>query len=164
MHVKEHESLEQLQELTRGQPRARERLRFQAVVLARVGKTAPQIAEALGCARRPVQQWIERYNKGGTAGLAEGKRSGRPPRLSSEREPAFRKRLDEGPLPKDQTCALHGKDIQGILEKEFNVMLKLNAVYELLHRLKYSRLCPRPRHPEADAAAQDAFKKTPRAG
>jgi transposase len=160
MHVKEHESLEQLRQLAKGQQRAREQRRFQGIVLARQGKTAPQIAEALGCARRPAQQWVERYNKGGVAALAEGKRSGRPPRLSGDQETAFRLRLDQGPLPEDKTCALHGKDIQSILEKEFKVILKLSAVYALLHRLNYSRLCPRPRHPEADAAAQEAFKKT----
>jgi transposase len=159
MHVMEHESLEQLQQLTRTQQRARERLRYQAVVLAREGKTAPQIADALGCARRPVQRWVERYNKGGVAALAEGRRSGRPPRLSTEQEAAFRQRLEQGPLAGDQTCALHGKDIRSILEKEFKVMLKLSGVYELLHRLNYSYLCPRPRHPQSDAAALEAFKK-----
>jgi putative transposase len=163
MHVKEHEPLEQLRELTRQQKRARERLRFQAVVLARQGQTAPQIAEALGCARRPVQRWVERYNEGGSAALAEGKRSGRPPRLKAEQEPAFRQRVEAGPRSEDGggTCALHGRDVRLILEKEFKVMLKLSAVYELLHRLNLSYLCPRPRHPRAaDAAAREAFKKT----
>jgi transposase len=162
MHVKEHEPLEQLRELTRQQKRARERLRFQAIMLAREGQTAPQIAKALGCARRPVQKWVERYNEGGSAALAEGKRPGRPPRLKAEQEPAFRRRIESGPRSEDGgACALHGKDIRLILEKEFKVMLKLSAVYELLHRLNLSYLCPRPRHPQAaDAAAREAFKKT----
>jgi transposase len=160
MQVTEHEPLERLRELMKGQKRVREHRRFRAVVLAREGQTAPQIAGTLGCALRPVQRWIERYNAGGSAALAEGKRSGRPPRLGGDQEPAFRQRLEAGPTDADGgICAFHGQDLRRILETEFKVLLTLSAVYELLHRLGYSRLCPRPRHPEADPDAQAAFKK-----
>jgi hypothetical protein len=47
MHGEEHESLGRLRELTKQQGRAREHTRFRAVVLAREGKTAPQIAQLL---------------------------------------------------------------------------------------------------------------------
>jgi transposase len=47
------------------------------------------------------------------------------------------------------------------LEHEFGVLSSLKGVYKLLHRLGYSSLAPRPRHRLADAAARDAFKKTP---
>jgi transposase len=161
MHVIEHESLEELVKLTGLQKRVREHDRFRAVVLARQGKGAPEIAGILNHGLRPVQRWIERYNKGGPGGLMEGQGRGRKPRLAAGQEPAFRQRLEAGPLEADQTCAFHGKDIQRILENEFGVLLKLSAVYCLLHRLGYSRLCPRPRHPDADPAAQAAFKKTP---
>lgn len=159
MYVVEHEPLEELRELARRQKRAREHLRFRAVVLAREGRTAPQIAESLGCGRRPAQEWVRRYNLGGAAALAERKHTGRPPRLSAEQGQELKLRLDAGPTPADGTCAFHGEDVRRILEKEFGVMLKLNAVYGLLHRLGYSRLCPRPHHPDADPAAREAFKK-----
>lgn len=160
MHVEEHESLEQLLKLTRQQKRVREHRRFQAVVLARQGKTAGNIAAILDCGLRPVQRWIERYNKGGAAGLFERQGRGRKRRLGRGQEQKLKDRLDAGPTPSDSTCAFHGKDIQVILQNEFGVILKLSAVYWLLHQLGYSRLCPRPRHPDADPAAQDAFKKT----
>ena len=159
MHVEEHESLEELRELARRQKRAREHLRFRAVVLAREGKTAPQIAGALGCGRRPAQEWVRRYNAGGVAALAEGRRPGRPARLAPRRVGELKARLDAGPTPADGTCAFHGEDVRRILGQEFGVVLKLSAVYGLLHRLGYSRLCPRPRHPDADPAAREAFKK-----
>ena len=160
MHVEEHQSLEQLRASMKEQRRVREHRRFHAVLLARQGKTAPEIAGQLSCGRRPVQRWIERYNKGGPAGLAEGKRPGRPARLKAEQEAAFCRRLEAGPQPADGTCAFHGKDLQRILAGEFEVLLTLNAVYGLLHRLGYSRLCPRPRHPQSDSQAQADFKKT----
>jgi transposase len=159
MHVVEHEPLEQLREMTRRQKRAREHLRFRAVVLAREGRTAPQIAESLGCGRRPAQEWVRRYNLGGVAALAEGRHTGRRPRLSAEQGQKLGSRIDAGPTPADGTCAFHGEDVRKILDREFGVALKLSAVYDLLHRLGYSRLCPRPRHPDADPAAREAFKK-----
>jgi transposase len=93
MQVTEHEALEQLRGLMEEQTRVREHRRFRAVVLAREGQTAPQIVRTPGSALRPVQRWIERYNAGGFAALAEGKHSGRPPRLSGDQEPAFRQML-----------------------------------------------------------------------
>ena len=159
MHVVEHEPLEELRQMTRGQKRAREHTRFRAVVLAREGKTAPQIAESLGCGRRPAQEWVRRYNLGGAAALAERRHTGRPPRLSAEQGERLGLRIDAGPTPADGTCAFHGEDVRRILGQEFGVALKLSAVYDLLHRLGYSRLCPRPRHPDADPAAREAFKK-----
>src|SRR2546427_7775015 len=97
MHVEEHEPLERLRELTKRQKRVREHRRFRAVVLAREGKTAPQVAEALGCARRPVQDWVARYNAGGTAALAERKHTGRRPRMAEGREAELKARIDAGP-------------------------------------------------------------------
>ena len=160
MQVEAHESLEELRRLMKQQTRVREHRRFHAVVLAREGKTAPEIARTLACGRRPVQRWIERYNKGGgAAGLAEGRHGGRPARLKAQQEPAFGQRLEAGPRPEEGISRFHGKDVQRILEKEFGVLLKLSGVYELLHRLNYSHLCPRPHHPQADPQAQIAFKK-----
>ena len=55
---------------------------------------------------------------------------------------------------------MHGKDYQRILEKEFGKLYSLNGVYELMHRLGYSWLMPRPQHEKADPQAQEDFKKT----
>ena len=54
---------------------------------------------------------------------------------------------------------MHGPDVRRILEREFGVMYTLQGVYDLLHRLGYSSLMPRPRHKDADPVAQEAFKK-----
>jgi transposase len=69
--------------------------------------------------------------------------------------------LDAGPPPDDAdgTCDWSGAAIVELLDKEFGVLLKRDAVNKLLHRMNYSWLCPRPRHPQSDAAAQDSLKK-----
>lgn len=159
MHVEAHHPIEQLQRLSKAQKHARMRIRLQAIVLAREGKTAPQIAVALGAARRAVQEWVARYNRDGIDGLIEGTRTGKPPKLARDRHEQLKRRLDAGALKTDGVCTLRAADVKRILENEFNVVYSLKGVYKLLHRLGYSCLAPRPRHKLADAAAQEAFKK-----
>jgi transposase len=159
MHVEAHHPIEQLRQLAKAQKQARMRIRLQAIVLAREGKTAPQIAAALGAARRAVQEWVARYNRNGIDGLTEGVRTGKPPKLARDRHEQLKTRLDAGALATDGVCTLRAADVKRILENEFNVVYSLKGVYKLLHRLGYSCLAPRPRHKLADAAAQEAFKK-----
>jgi transposase len=161
MHIEAHESMEELKGWVKKQKGGRTRLRGQAVVLAREGKTAPEIVSALGAARRAVQQWVARYNRGGVEALKEGRHSGKPPRLKAEQHEKLKARLDAGALPEDEVCSLRAADVKRILEKEFDVIYSLKGTYKLLHRLGYSYLAPRPRHPKAaDEPTRDAFKKT----
>ena len=160
MRVEAHQSLDDLKAWVRKQKSGRVRIRGQAVVLARQGKTAPQIATALGVARRAVQAWVGRYNGGGVAALIEGRHSGKPSRLKPEQHEKLKARLDAGALPEDAVCSLRAADVRRILEKEFNVIYSLKGTYKLLHRLGYSYLVPRPRHPgAADEQTRDDFKK-----
>lgn len=160
MRVEAHESIEELKQQAKLQREARMRIRLQAVVLAREGKTAPQIAAALGAARRAVQEWVARYNRNGIDGLKEGVHTGKPPKLPKDQHEQFKARLDAGALPADGVCTLRAADVRRILEKEFGVVYRLKGIYKLLHRLGYSCLSPRPRHRLSDPAQQAAFKKT----
>jgi transposase len=161
LYVEEHHSLEELQELTRRQEGWRAWKRYQAVVLARQGDTAEQIARALDCGARTAQTWVARYNAGGVAALDERPRPGRPTTLPRAQEGRLRARLDSPPRPEDGTCALHGPDVRRILQEEFAAEYTLQGVYDLLHRLGYSSLMPRPEHKDADPAARAAFRQGP---
>ncbi|MFO0828432.1 MAG: winged helix-turn-helix domain-containing protein [Phycisphaerales bacterium] len=46
-----------------------------------------------------------------------------------------------------------------ILEREFGVRYSLMGAYDLLHRLGYSALRPRPRHEKRDLAKQAEFRE-----
>jgi transposase len=59
-------------------------LRLVMILLSHQGWTAAAIAGLLGCDPATVRRWIHRYNRHGTAGLADRPRSGRP-RLGSPR-------------------------------------------------------------------------------
>lgn len=69
MKVADHHGLEELAALERREPVTRRRVRLRTLVLAKRGKTAPQIVEALGISRRSVQRVVERYNRQGLAVL-----------------------------------------------------------------------------------------------
>jgi len=159
MHVANHETVEALRASVRAGRDGRVRDRVRAVALAREGRTTAQVVEALGVPRRTVQRWVRRYNEGAIAGLRQRPGAGARPRPGADRHDALRARLDAGPTDADGCCAWGGRAIGRVLAEEFGVLLTLDGVYKLLHRMRYSWLCTRPRHPKADEAAQAAFKK-----
>lgn len=79
--------------------------------------------------------------------------------LTPDQEQQLRDRLRAGPTDADGVCALRGADVCRILATEFRQVRSLPAVYALLHRLGFEPLRPRPRHPKADRAAPERFKK-----
>ena len=72
---------------------------------------------------------------------------------------SLRQRIEAGPTPEDEVCSLRGLDIQRILGQEFGVWRSLAGIYQILHRLGYSYLRPRPRHRRADPEAQEEFQR-----
>src|SRR3954451_22009578 len=159
MFVADHRTTEQLQELAQAFTQKRIWRRAQAVVLAKQGRTAQDIADALGCSLKAVKNWVAQYNAGGIEALHERPRSGRPPLLDPAQYPRLKQRLDAPPRPEDGVCTLRGRDVQQILEREFGVLMSLQSVYDLLGRLGYSSLMPRPQHEDANPEVQEFFKE-----
>ncbi len=160
MTVKPHNRLDQPRRLYRTQTNARLARRIQGVYLAKMGLSCPQIMKISGSARRTVQQWLAKYNRGGLDELSEKPRPGQPTKLPRHREQEFCRRLEAGPTQKDGLSVLNGPAIRRILQREFSVLYSGQGLYDLLHRLGYSCLCPRPQHEQADRQAQEAFKKS----
>jgi transposase len=157
--VAEHHTLVQLQALAEAIPQKRSWRRVQAVLLAKQGWTANRIALAMSCSLRTAKNWFARYNRDGIEALREQPRPGRPRSLATEHYPRLRQRLDAPPRPEDGVCALRAADVRRILEREFGVMMGRQAVYDLLHRLGYSDLMPRPHHEDANPEVQAFFKE-----
>lgn len=138
---------------------ARVRTRTHAMRMILSGKTVPVAAEALALGEWQLRKWVHRFNAEGLSGLRDRPHPGQPPKLSLDKVDDFKQRILKGATDIDRVCALRGKDIQRILSEEFGAKYSVWGVYVLLHRLKFSSLVPRPRHPEADIAAQEEFKK-----
>jgi transposase len=159
MLVADHHTLEQLRDLAQSIPQKRIWRRLQAVILAQQGWTASLIAQSLGCSLRSVKNWVARYNRGGLEALHERPRPGRPRRLDPEHYPRLKQRLDAPPRPEDGVCALRGHDVRRILTEEFDATMSLQTVYDLLGRIGYSSLVPRPRHEDSIPEVQELFKE-----
>ena len=159
MHVHDHLPLDELQHLAKTITGKRVWLRYQALILALQGRSATEVAQALGCSVRAVQKWVARSNQGGLQALAERPHTGRPPRLAGAELLRFQERLEAGPTPTDGVCTFYGRDLQHILEQEFGVLMSLQAVYDLLHRHGFSSLMPRPQHKDANEELQAIFKE-----
>lgn len=154
-----------LTELVRHEADARQRDRYRAVLLAMDddGLEGDAIAEMIGRSPRFVDEWAARYRRGGLASLRARKQPGRPPKLTAEQEAKLRARLDaaarDGPPVADGVCTLRGKDVCRIVEEEFGVVHTLGGIYDVLRRLGYSSLVPRPRHRKNDPAAVAKFQE-----
>jgi transposase len=146
--------------LIRTEKDGRIRQRLMAMKFILQGQTIPQTAKRMDISERPLRKWLHRFNKYGPSGLCDAPRPGQPTKLNSIQVEKFSTRVRLGVTEQDNVCSLRGKDIQQILQKEFNAQYSLGGTYLLLHRLGFSCLCPRPRHPQTNIEAQETFKKS----
>jgi transposase len=109
-----------------------------------------------------VQDWAYAYRDGGVDAVQPRPRPGRTPKLPRRREAELMARLDAGPRSERDggVCTLRGRDVVRILESEFGVKYTLGGAYDLLARLGYSCLSPRPLHEKADPAQVQQFKQS----
>ena len=113
--------------------------------------------------RQTLRDWAHRYNAEGVAGLSD--RPGRPgpkPCLSPAQEAEVERWVEAGPDPAEHGGLARWRrvDLRDRIERRFGARLHERTVGKLLRRLRFRRLSVRPRHPESDPAAQEAFKKT----
>jgi len=159
MTVMEYYTVDELMALAKSQSNSRLFRRIQAIALAQQGYSCPRILKITGACRRAVQSWVAKYNAHGIDGLKDKPRSGRRCKLTAAQLRRFQERIDAGVTQADGLASLNARAIRKILKREFHVLYSLTGVYELLHRLGYSCLMPRPRHENADPQEQERFKK-----
>ena len=160
------EDVARLAELVAAETNAKQRDRYRAALLALAGHVDParelrreQIAATLSRSRQFVDEWVGRYRDGGVDALVPKKQPGRARRLDADQEGQLCQTLDAGPDGASGRSAFTGRDVCDLVARRFGKAYSLNGAYRLLHRLGYSHLMPRPRHPKADPAAEEAFKK-----
>ena len=139
---------------------ARAARRMLALALVLEGASREEAARAAGMDRQTLRDWVHRYNAEGLAGLSDRPRPGPRPRLSPEQEAELVTAVEQGPDPdRDGVVRWRRVDLRALIEARFAVRLHERSVGKLLRRLGFARLSVRPRHPKADEAAQEAFKK-----
>lgn len=153
-----------LEACARAERNARVCRRLLALRHLALGHSVEQAAQACLMSVSQIYNWIDRYETQGLAGMRDRPRCGAPQRLARQRqrESEFVQRVLQGPGADSGLAAWRGEDLRAVLRQEFDAHYSLSGVYALLHRLGLSNLVPRPQHPDSDAAAQAAFKKSAR--
>lgn len=151
--------IQQLRNAVRRERIVAQRDRLRAVLLALEGIETLEIQRMLGRSRGFVQRWAYAYRDGGIEAIARLPYPGKPARIDGVQLEKLKARIDAGPTAKDKVCTLRGKDVQRILDEELGVKYSLQAVYDLLHRMGYSCLAPRPRHELQNLEAQKEFSQ-----
>lgn len=136
--------------------------RMLALALVLEGRNRTEAARAAGMDRQTLRDWVHRYNEAGLAGLHNRPNPGAPPRkLRAEQEAAVAEWVRQGPsLEQHQVVRWRLVDLRDEVARRFGVQLHERTMGKLLARLNFSRVSVRPKHPEQDAAAQAAHKKT----
>ena len=160
------EEAAELRALARVERDPRKRVRLLAIANVREGMSVEDAARATGMGRTTLYRWLARERDGGgPAALADRPRPGRRRKLDAAQRAEVRAWVLAGPdVEKDGVVAWRGGDVRAMVERRFEVKLALSSAYRLLDELHLSALVPRPRHGDADPAAQAAFQPTSRRG
>ncbi len=132
--------------------------RMLAVALVLDGRTRGEAAELCGMDRQTLRDWAHRYNAEGLAGLSDRAQPGPAPQLTAEQETELAELVRQGPsLAEHGVIRWRRRDLAGVIERRFGVVLAERSVGAMLRRLGFRRLSTRPRHPGHDAQAQASF-------
>jgi transposase len=139
--------------------------RLHGLLLISQGLDCYQVAEWLGQNPTTVQRWVHRFERHGFAGLEEGERSGRPPRLTETQLGQADRDLRRSPRQFGYAQNLwDGKLLAHHLRQTCGVRLGSRQCQRIFHLLRFRLRKPRPVMAQADPAAQARYKKTPPPG
>ena len=135
--------------------------RLQAVHLREaLGLKVDAIAAATGFSVGYVKHIHSAFRRDGMAALVSKGKGGRyHAHMTVGQEEAF-----IAPFIEDAKAGhvLEVSRIHRALEEGIGKKLRVQNTYNLLHRHGWRKIAPRPKHPQGDPVAQEAFKKTGR--
>lgn len=135
--------------------------RMLALALVLEGRSRQEAAQSCGMDRQTLRDWVHRYNCEGLAGLFDRKPKGREPGLGADQMAELAGIVETGPdLAQDGLVRWRCVDLKAVIEARFGVAYHERSVGKLLRKLGFRKLSARPAHPQGNAAARDAFKKT----
>jgi transposase len=135
-----------------------------AIALVLEGHSRGDAARQCAMDRQTLRDWVHRFNAEGLAGLSDRPhQGGPPPLLSADQQEQVAEWVRTGPDPaEDGVVRWRRVDLQSKIAVTFKVHMHERSVGKLLARLGFRHISVRPRHPQADAGAQEAHKKTSR--
>ena len=149
----------ELRALARREKDPRAASRMYAIAHALEGKSRAEAARLSGMERQALHDVVARYNTEGLSGLHDRPKGHRRPVLDQDDEAALKKLVLAGP-----DLARHGRTewtlpaLADEIAHLWGKSLHPASLSRVLRRLGLSKQKTRPRHPQADAGAQEAFK------
>ena len=154
-----------LQDEIRRSPDARYDHRLHGVLLVCQGHSCYDVGQWLGEHPTTIERWVHRFEDRGFSGLREGRREGRPCRLDDRTWEKVERDLRVHPRDLGYNHNLwDGKLLAHHLRQKYQVSLGTRQCQRLFRSMGFRRRKPRPLIAQADPVAQEAFKKTRRAG
>ena len=134
--------------------------RLHGVLLVAQGMTCPEVARLLGDAPRSVENWVNRFDQQGLAGLTEGERCGRPSRLDEKQVKEINRVLRAKPSDAGMKVNLwDGKTLSAWINKTYSVQLGVRQCQRRFRQLEFRLRKPRPLLARADPIRQKKHKK-----
>ena len=136
--------------------RAADRVKLLRLLKSGAARSVRQAAATLGYSERQAQRWWARYARGGLAAVLDiGRPGGSRERITPEAWADLSARMRAGAIGRL-------KDAQAYLQEHWGIAYCLDGLSKLFIRRKTKLKTGRPRHREAEAAAQAAFKTSVR--
>lgn len=141
---------------TRGQQRFG--IRLLALWKIQSGLSETAVCQLLGKTHKTIKMWRDLYEREGLDGLLKiGSGRGKKAKTSH----LINLSADILEL---QAARLGGRvkcqDIVDLVAEKYDVQYSCSGMYHVLHRLGFSWITVRSKHPKQDPSAQEAFKKT----
>ena len=150
-----------LQDEIRRTEEARYDHRLHALLMVAQGKKCSEVAELFGDSTRTVQNWVQRFEKEGFAGLYDAERPGRPKRLNGEQRQeigaVLRGTPNEGGL---RGHIADWKTLSAYIMKRYGISLGEWQCQRMFSQLGFRLRKPRPVIAHADPDQQVGYKKT----
>ena len=154
-------AVERLRAALKGAKSKSEFQRIQCLWLrASLGLNADQVATALGWQPTSVRRLQAQYWREGEAVFRHAGRGGR--RHENLTVTEERRLLDQFILQAERGGMLEVSRVKQAYEEAVGHRVPKSTVYRMLARHGWRKIAPRFRHPQADVARQEQFKKTPR--
>ena len=134
--------------------------RLHGILLVSEGMNCYDAGSILGENPKTMERWVNGFNVKGFNALMEGKRTGRPSRLTPQQMDAINNDLRKGPGEFGYEQNLwDGKLLMHHISEKFDVKVGVRTCQLIFHRLKFRRRKPRPVISKGDPEKQDTFKK-----
>jgi transposase len=164
VRLREDYSAEELRALARRSKSVNQSRRLLSLAAVRDGMDRGSAAKVGGMDRQMLRDWVHRFNASGPEGLIDNWTDCPKPRLSAEQLAQFAQIVEAGPDREvDGVVRWRRIDLKRVIAERFGVDFQPRYVGKLLHRLGFSHISARRRHPAQDERIIEAFKNLPRA-